>query len=117
MNINIHNNYIAKVAVVVAYFDPGLCRGNGDWHVMGWLNINPGEEVFAFSTTSTTFFIYATDLAGLNHVWQGQDKFANVLSEPFNYCINVAPPGSWRVGMTLIYTGQLYETYTQALFP
>jgi hypothetical protein len=84
---------------------------------MGWLNINPEEEVFAFSTTSTSFLIYAMDMAGLNHVWQGQDKFANVVSQPFNYCINVEAPGSWRVGMTLIYTGQLYETCTQALYP
>jgi hypothetical protein len=115
MNIHFRNGSASGIQIVYARFEPSICAGNGDWLVVGWYDLDPGNEVFAFSTTGTTFFYYAEDSEGRGLRWEGQDKFANIIYQRFEHCINIVPPGSTSVGMRLYDTGQLVDDFTLTL--
>jgi hypothetical protein len=116
MRIHFHNSSGVKVQLVIMRYAPDACAGQGDWLVEGWWTINPGDEVFPFTTTNIYSAYYAEDTEGLGKIWGGNYN-AYIIYNVFSHCVNIQPPGSKLVGMRLINTGQLYDDYTVTLTP
>jgi len=116
MRVHFHNSSGVKVVLAIMRFEPNACGGQGDWLVEGWWTINPGNEVFAFTTTNINSAYYAEDTEGLGKMWNGNYP-AYVINSAFSHCLNIVPPGSRKVGMRLLNTGRLFDDYTLTLNP
>lgn len=112
MNIHFHNSSGVKLQIAIMRFAPGACGGQNDWIVEGWWVIDPGDEVFAFTTTDINSAYYAEDTEGLGKIWNGNYTSAYVINNAFSYCFGIEPPRSRLVGMRQLNTGQLYDDYT-----
>jgi uncharacterized membrane protein len=60
MGLTICNSYTAPLSVVIMFWSPDTCGGEGDnWQMMGWYNFDPG----------TCGVVYENDLEDLNRYW------------------------------------------------
>jgi len=117
MRVHFHNSSGVKVQIAIMRYEPNACGGQGDWLVEGWWPIDPGNEVFAFETTDIYSAYYAEDTEGLGKIWTGNSGPAYLIYRVFSHCLNIEPPGSKRVLMRQINTGQLFDDYTINLTP
>jgi len=102
MRVYFHNNYTTTVWVAIMQYDTDACGGHGgDWATRGWWRIEPGQEVWAFSTTNEYCCAYAEAADGA--VWSGDYGPVYVYQHAFDSCVNIgASDAIDEVGMFLM---------------
>jgi len=102
VKVQFKNNYPTKVWVAIMRYDTDACGGEGgDWATQGWWPIDPGQEVWAFSTTNEFAYFYAESADGA--VWTGDYGPVYVYADAFNSCLNIGSTAAIKtVGMQQI---------------
>ena len=101
MKVLFKNNYRTTVWVAVMFYDPDGCREYGNWGTRGWWRVEPGAEVWAFSTTNQYACFYAEAADGAH--WSGGYGPVYVYYGAFSSCINIGSTAAKDiVGMRLI---------------
>jgi hypothetical protein len=104
MQVHFRNSHPAKVWVAIMEYDPGACGGSGDWSTHGWWGIDPGQEVWAFSTSNQYAAFYAEADDGAH--WSGIYGPVYMYWDAFDSCINIGSTNAYEiVGMALIDLG------------
>jgi hypothetical protein len=104
MKVYFRNSYPTKVWVTIMRYDPNGCGQYGNWATAGWWGINPGQQVWAFSTNNRWACYYADADDGAH--WSGPYGPAYVYYEAFDSCINIGSTAAYgTVGMRLIDVG------------
>lgn len=103
MKVHFRNSYSSKVWVAIMKFDPDSCRDTGNWATQGWWGINPGQQVWAFSTNNRYAAFYAN--ADDGRFWGGGYGPIYVYHKAFDSCINIGSTAAYgKVGLRLIDT-------------
>jgi hypothetical protein len=105
MRVYFRNSYPAKVWVAIMRYDPDSCRGEyGTWATAGWWGLNPGQQVWPFSTNNRYAAFYADAEDGA--FWAGEYGPVYVYYQAFESCINIGSTAAYDVvGMRLIDIG------------
>lgn len=104
MRVYFRNSYRTKVWVAIMRFDPGGCGEYGNWATAGWWGIDPGQQVWAFSTNNRWACFYADADDGQH--WSGNYGPVYVYYDAFDSCINIGSTAAYgTVGMRLIDVG------------
>ncbi len=103
MRVYFRNSYSAKVWVAIMRYDPDSCREHGNWATEGWWGIDPGQQVWVFSTNNRYACFYAEAEDGA--FWAGEYGPVYVYHRVFNSCIKIGSSAAYgTVGMRLIDT-------------
>ena len=114
MKVHFRNSYPHKVWVAVMYYSPDACREYGQWETAGWWGIDPGQEVWAFSTNNRYAAFYAEAADGAT--WSGGYGPMLVYHHAFRICLGLGQTGAYgHVGLRLIDTQN--KDYTVNLIP
>ncbi len=120
MMVHFHNSYPSKVWVAIMQYNPDTCGEDGDWETEGWWGIDPGGEVWAFSTSNRYAAFYAEADDGA--IWTGPYGPVYVYWNAFDSCVDIGSTAAFAVvGMRLIDLGTFawvpWATYTVNLVP
>jgi hypothetical protein len=100
LSVSFRNNYPTNVKAAVMRFDPGACGEHGKWATAGWWRLEPGQQVFGFSTNNRYVGFYAVAEDGA--VWEGQYGPVFIREEDFQSCVDLQPEDPCQqVGMRL----------------
>src|SRR6476659_423149 len=103
MKVQFRNSYPSKVWVAVMYYSPDACKEYGRWETAGWWGINPGDQVWAFSTNNRYAAFYAEAEDGAT--WSGPYGPMLIYQHAFRICIGLGQTGAiGSVGCRLIDT-------------
>ena len=104
MRVYFRNSYGTKVWVAIMRYDPDSCGEYGNWATAGWWGIDPGQQVWAFSTNNRYAAFYADADDGAH--WSGPYGPVYVYWEAFDSCVNIGSTAAYGiVGMRLIDVG------------
>jgi len=104
MRVYFRNSYGTKVWVTIMRYDPDSCGEYGNWATAGWWGIDPGQQVWAFSTNNRYAAFYADADDGAH--WSGPYGPVYVYWEAFDSCVNIGSTAAYgTVGMRLIDVG------------
>ena len=101
MKVQFRNNYRTTAWVAVMFYNPDGCRDHGNWGTRGWWRIEPGQTVWAFSTTNEYACFYAEAADGAK--WAGGYGPVYVYANAFESCVNIGSTAAIGVvGMRLV---------------
>ncbi len=104
MRVYFRNNYSSRVWVAIMRFDPGACGSSGNWATEGWWSINPGGQIWPFSTSNRYACFYAE--ADDGRIWIGPYGPVYIYWDAFSSCINIGSTAAYdMVGMRLLDLG------------
>jgi hypothetical protein len=106
LSVSFRNSYPANVKAAIMRYDPGACGDHGNWATAGWWRLEPGQQVFAFSTNNRYIGFYA--IAEDGAIWEGQYGPVFIRDEDFQSCIAIQPEDPCQtVGMRLADLGSV----------
>jgi uncharacterized membrane protein len=103
MKVQFRNSTSSKVWVAVMYYSPDTCGNYGNWETEGWWGIDPGQQVWAFSTNNRYAAFYAEAEDGTT--WSDGYGPMLVYIHAFEICLGLGQTGAiGSVGCRLIDT-------------
>ena len=103
MKVHFRNGYRARVWVAIMRYEPDGCRDHGNWATAGWWSLEPGQQVWAFSTNNRYACFYADADDGA--FWAGNYGPVYVY-HAFDSCVGIGSTAAYgTVGMRLIDLG------------